>query len=76
MAETDPKTTPRPDAPATGTRPAGTTAPPAGSTHSAVETPTDRKSRNWLWIAVAAVVGLLLVVYLLSMGADPGVASG
>ena len=73
MAESNPKTTPRPDDPATGARPAGTNAPPAGSTHSAVETPTDRKGRNWLWMALAAVVGIILVVYLLSMGADPGV---
>ncbi|MEM7489259.1 MAG: hypothetical protein AAF390_09075 [Pseudomonadota bacterium] len=46
------------------------TTPPSGSARAAVEAPTDRKSRKWLWIAVAAVAGLLLILWLIPTAAE------
>lgn len=46
------------------------TAPPSGSSHAAVETPRTGRSRRWLWIALAAVVAILIIFLLLPGGED------
>ncbi|CUH09545.1 hypothetical protein JSE7799_00105 [Jannaschia seosinensis] len=65
--ETHTATTPSPDA-RPGNRPVGDVSATSGSARAGVETPTDRKSRKWLWIAAALVVAILLIFWLASAG--------